>query len=159
LLLISFFVLFLAVYLFAIYMMKVVTRSSVATKELAVRFAFSLIPIAIAYHVAHYYTLLLVQGQSIIPALSDPFNMGWNLLGTALYEVNVGIIGAKSVWHTQVAVIVAGHVAAVYISHLMALNEYRSRRQALVSQLPMLAVMVAYTIAGLWILSQPLVLG
>jgi hypothetical protein len=61
-------------------------------------FAFSLVPIAIAYHIAHYLSFLLVQGQRIIPLLSDPFGFGWNLLGTAGYRINIGIVDAGFGW-------------------------------------------------------------
>ena len=55
-------------------------------------FAFTLVPIAIGYHLAHYLTFLLVQGQYIIPLVSDPFGNGWNLFGTAGYRVDIAAI-------------------------------------------------------------------
>ena len=126
--------------------------------SLAAAYVYSLVPIAIAYQVAHYYTLLLVQGQEIVRHLSDPFGWGWNLVGTAGYEVNPGVVGAAFVWYSQVALIVAGHVVAVYLAHLVALRMFGDRRKALRSQLPMLALMVLYTISSLWILSQPIII-
>jgi hypothetical protein len=125
--------------------------------SLAAAYVYSLVPIAIAYQVAHYYTLLLVQGQEIVRHISDPFGWGWNLFGTAGYEVNPGLVGAAFVWYSQVALIVVGHVVAVYVAHLVALRMFGDRRKALRSQLPMLALMVLYTISSLWILSQPII--
>lgn len=153
------FILFLLIYLLAIWIMKLIVKTSLTTKQLALSFAFSLIPIVLAYNLAHYYTLLLVQGQSIIASISDPFNLGWNLFGTADRAINVGIIGAKAVWESQVAFILIGHIAAVYIAHILALRIFQSQKRAFVSQLPMLMVMVIYTMVGLWILSQPLTIG
>lgn len=125
--------------------------------SLAAVYVYSLVPIAIAYQVAHYYTLLLVQGQEVVHHLSDPFGWGWDLFGTARYEVNPGLVGAAFVWYSQVALIVVGHVLAVYLAHLGALRLFGDRRKALRSQLPMLALMVLYTISSLWILSQPII--
>ncbi len=125
--------------------------------SLAAVYVYSLVPIAIAYQVAHYYTLLLVQGQEVVRHLSDPFGWGWDLVGTAKYEVQPGLVGAAFVWYSQVALIVVGHVLAVYLAHLGALRLFGDRRKALRSQLPMLALMVLYTISSLWILSQPII--
>ncbi|MBA2362857.1 MAG: hypothetical protein H0V86_04945 [Chloroflexia bacterium] len=124
---------------------------------IAAGFIYSLVPIALAYQIAHYYTLLLIQGQSIIPLLSDPFGWGWNLFGTAGYSVNAAVLGAAFVWYSQVALIVAGHVIAVYLAHVLALRLLRNPRRALHSQYPLLALMVLYTVSSLWILSQPII--
>ncbi len=149
---------FLNFYLIAIWLMKLFSRSALSVRNLTLHFAFSLIPIALAYNVAHYYTLLLIQGQSIIPSLSDPLNLGWNLFGTADYQTNVGLLGASFVWHSQVFIIIIGHVLAVFLTHMMALKIF-NRKQAFISQIPMLFLMVLYTVTGLWILSQPLTIG
>jgi hypothetical protein len=60
------------------------------------------------------------------------------------------------VWHTQVWLILFGHIVSVYLAHLEALRVFPTRRQATLSQLPMLLLMVGFTTIGLWILSQPL---
>ncbi len=149
---------FLSLYLAAIFLMKILSRSPVSIKELALQFSFSLLPIALAYNVAHYFTLLLISGQSIIPLLSDPFNLGWNLFASSDYQINVGLLGAGLVWHFEVAAIIIGHIMAVILAHLLALKIF-SRKQAFLSQIPMLILMVLYTVTGLWILSQPLTIG
>jgi len=123
----------------------------------AAAYAFSLVPIAVAYQVAHYYTLLLVQGQLIFGYASDPFGWGWNLFGTVDYQPRYGLVGAGFVWYSQVALIVAGHVVAVYLAHLISLRLLRDPRRALWSQIPMLVLMVLYTVSSLWILAQPIV--
>ena len=60
-------------------------------------------------------------------------------------------------WYTAVVAIVVGHVLAVYVAHVVALREYRDRRRALLSQVPMLVLMVGYTVVSLWIIAQPIV--
>ena len=97
-------------------------------------FAFTLVPIAIGYHLAHYLTFLLVQGQYIIPLLSDPFGWGWNLFGTAGYRVDIAIVGARFSWYAAVLAILIGHIAAVYLAHRQAMRVMNDRVNALRSQ-------------------------
>jgi hypothetical protein len=92
---------------------------------------YTLVPIAIAYQVAHYYTYLLIQGQAIIYHLSDPFGWGSDLFGTAGYEIRVGVVSAAFVWYSQVVLIVAGHVLAVYLAHVVSLRFFGSPQLAL----------------------------
>jgi len=126
-------------------------------RQFAAAYAFSLVPIAIAYQMAHYYTYLLIQGQMIISLISDPLGWGWNLFGTAGFDPRYGIVGASFVWYSQVALIVVGHVIAVYLAHSISLRLLRDPGRAFRSQLPMLVLMVLYTITSLWILAQPIV--
>jgi hypothetical protein len=128
-----------------------------ARRDLAGWFVLTLVPIGIAYHLAHYHSLLLVAGQYAIPLLSDPFGYGWDLFGTTLYLVDFSVVDAASIWYLSVGAIVVGHVVAVYLAHVMALRVYGNARTALQSQIPMLVLMVYYTMSSLWILSQPIV--
>ncbi|MDX1380787.1 MAG: hypothetical protein R3233_06685 [Xanthomonadales bacterium] len=132
-------------------------RGSLGVREVAGLFVLSLVPIALAYHLAHYLSFLLIVGQYMIPLASDPLGHGWNLFGTRLYRVDIGIVGARFVWISSVIAIVAGHIVAVWLGHVMALRAFGTRRAALLSQVPMLLLMVAYTVLSLWILAQPVV--
>ena len=79
------------------------------------------------------------------------------LFNSSLYFVNIGIVNAKFIWYTSVVAIVTGHIIAVYLSHVIAIRTFRSPRAALLSQVPMLVLMVGYTMLSLWILAQPVV--
>src|SRR5215471_4438622 len=147
--------LFFSAYLAVCAVMSAVAGQS-TTWTLARSFALTLVPIAIAYHLAHYLVYLLVQGQYIIPLLSDPFGFGWNLFGTAGYRVNIGIVGARFAWYTAVTAIVVGHVIAVFLAHTRAMGLFETRRAALRSQIPLTALMVAYTFVSLSILAEPI---
>jgi hypothetical protein len=149
--------LFMALYLLVCAFIAAAARVRVPVTKVAEAFVLTLVPIALAYHLAHYLTYLLVQGQSIIPLASDPFGYGWNLFGTADYEVNINVVGARFAWFTAVITIVVGHIIAVYLAHLVALEVFKKHRPALRSQYPMLLLMVAYTVISLWILAQPIV--
>src|SRR5260370_26697004 len=98
--------------------MSAVTERRLAPLVIARSFAFTLVPIAIGYHFAHYFTFLLIQGQYIIPLASDPFGFGWNLFGTAGYRVDIAIVDARFAWLTAVAAILIGHIAAAYLPAL-----------------------------------------
>jgi hypothetical protein len=126
-------------------------------RAVAGAFVLTLVPIAVAYHLAHYFSLLLTAGQFVIPLASDPFGFGWNLFGTADYQVDIGILSPKFFWYAATSAIVIGHVIAVYIAHVVALRRFGSRMAALASQVPMVALMVGYTMVSLWILAQPIV--
>ena len=150
-------IVFLAVFLGFSWLMKRAAGDTRPVAEIAGLFVFSLVPIAIAYHLAHYLSYLMVAGQFIIPLASDPFGFGWDLFGTAGYQVDIGVIGARFVWYTAVIAIVLGHVISVGVAHLVALGAFATPAAALRSQYQMLILMVAYTMVSLWILSQPIV--
>jgi len=149
--------LFLLVYLWFCWLAKRAAGNRRPVTEIAGLFVYSLVPIAIAYHLAHYLSYLLIAGQFIIPLASDPFGLGWDLFGTAGYSVDITVIGAKTVWYTAVIAIVVGHVFAVGVAHFGALRVFDTAKAALRSQYPFLVLMVAYTMVSLWILSQPIV--
>ena len=144
---------FLGLYVGVVKLCAVLGNASFAV--LAGAFAYSLVPIALVYQAAHYFTYLLTEGQLIFALVSDPFGWGWDLLGTAGYEPDISVVDAAFVWYSQVALIVGGHVFAVYLAHAAALHQIPDAGRALRSQYPMVALMVLYTVLGLWILSQP----
>lgn len=151
---------FAAVYWVFCAMMQSVTASrgslGPSAAQLMTAFVFSLVPIALAYHFAHYLGFLLIQGQLIIPLASDPFGNGADFFGTASYVVNITVTNARFIWFFAVMSIVVGHIIAVYLAHLKAVTIYGSGRMALKSQVPMLALMVIYTVVSLWIISRPI---
>lgn len=147
--------LYLGVYLLALLAARVVSRTTVASRTLALDFCYSLMPIAFAYNFTHYYTFLVAQVRVLPWLLTDPFGLGWNLFGLQQDPQNatsqMGVI-----WHVQVIVILIGHVASVIVAHRVATRTFATRGQVLASQLPLLVLMVAYTTLGLWVLTLPL---
>jgi hypothetical protein len=120
-------------------------------------FAASLLPIAVAYHLAHYASYLALAGQLILPIASDPMGLGWDLFGTANHRIDLGAINAEEVWWIAAAALVTGHALSVFVAHAEALRLFPERRQAIRSQLPMMVFMVGLTSLSLWILAQPIV--
>ena len=123
-------------------------------RSLIADFVLPLVPIAAAYLIAHYFTLFLIQGQFIVTLISDPFGRGWDLFGTADFAPNLAIVSPETTWYVQVAALVVGHVAGLAIAHDRAVVVFQGRRTALEAQLPMLALMVLYTLGGMWLLTR-----
>jgi hypothetical protein len=117
--------------------------------KLANSFVHSIVPIAFVYVAAHYFTLLLFEGQRIWPALSDPDGTGFEDWG-----VDYTLLGANATWYWQVGFVVTGHVAALTLAHDRALALYEDAKEAVRSQYWMLAIMVGFTSLALWLLSQ-----
>jgi hypothetical protein len=130
---------------------------SINTLAVARMFVLTLVPIALAYHVAHYFSFLLLGGQYLIPLVSDPIGRGWDLFGTAHYRLNVGLVSPRLQWSVALVAVVVGHVIAVYLAHVTAIRMFGRGRSAIVTQIPMVLLMIGYTMASLWILSQPIV--
>lgn len=120
-------------------------------------FVLTLVPISIAYTVAHYFHYLLVQGQLIVPLLSDPLGRRWDLLGTASFYPDIGLLDARFVWNLALASIVAGHVISIWLAHHVALREFGTRGRAAVACAPLTVLMVIYTVVSLLIVADPLV--
>jgi len=121
-------------------------------RSLPPAFAASVIPIALGYVIAHYFTLFVVEGQRTLILLSDPLNSGANLLGLSDNGVSPGIAAnASIVALIKVTAVVAGHVLGVIAAHDKSVELF-PRRTVLLAQLPLLIVMVVYTVGGLTLL-------
>lgn len=153
------FVLLAAAFMLAVILGQYLAGSRRTLGEVAGLLVWSIVPIALAYHVAHYLTALLVDGQYALAALSDPFVLGWNLFGTADMQIEAGIVaGADSawwLWNLQAGVIIAGHMLAVLVAHGLAWRLHPVPARAALSQLPLTVLMIAYTVFGLWLLATP----
>lgn len=136
--------------------------------ELGRRFGWALIPIGIAYVLAHNMPLLITGIPQIVRALSDPFGQGWNVLGTG--DLWQGFAASpRLVWFLEIGIIVGGHVIGVLAAHRAAvrlvpvrhersaLERAAARRMALRSEYALTGLMSIYTVTTLWLLAQPLV--
>jgi hypothetical protein len=113
------------------------------------RYAPTLVPIAGVYFVAHYLLYLVSYGQLTWKVIVDPFETDW--------VPDIGVwtgYPAGAVWAFQVVVIVLGHIVAVFAAHRVATREHDGRLAAVRAQTPLITLMIAYTVGGLWILGQ-----
>jgi hypothetical protein len=130
-------------------------RDSPPLGSLGRLFAHTLIPIGVAYIVAHYFSLFMFAEQAQFTyLLSDPLGDGSDLFGTASGGIDYGLLGANTIWYVQVAALVTGHVAGLALAHDRAITVYGDLDRASRSQRWMLLVMVAFTCLGLFLLSQ-----
>ncbi|MGH9000257.1 MAG: hypothetical protein ACRDY7_12815, partial [Acidimicrobiia bacterium] len=111
----------------------------------------SLVPIAFAYAVAHYFALLVFEGQTAVVLASDPLGEGSNLFGTADWTVNLTFLTGNQIAYTQAGAIVAGHVAAVVLAHDRTVARVDAASVAR-TQYPLMGAMVIYTVGGLALL-------
>jgi hypothetical protein len=113
----------------------------------AAMYASSLLPIAAGYLIAHYGTLV-IQGVVWIPGLlADPL---------LTVEPQLTWIPSAFVWYLSVGAIVGGHIAAIVLAHRIALRD--AGRRPFLAGLPLVALMVGYTVLSLWIIAQPIVI-
>ena len=119
--------------------------------ELGDLFGPSLVPIMVAYTIAHYFSFLVFEGQNLIRLASDPYGLGWDLFGTAGWRVDYTVLSTGAIAWTQTSAIAVGHMVAVLVAHDRALERFPPEI-AVRSQYPMLAVMIAFTIGGLLLL-------
>jgi hypothetical protein len=121
-----------------------------------------LLPIAIGYLIAHYFTYLLIDGQRILIAISDPFQRGWDLFGTAFHEPTSDFLAPGLVWTVQLAAVVGGHMLGAWGGHVVAAAEAPPELDAAglrLRQLPLAVVMVGLTTLTLWSLGQAIVVS
>ena len=147
---------FLGLYMTFSWATKKLANEVVPVSSIAKAFVISLIPIALAYNLAHYIGLLTIQGQFMIPLLSDPLGLGWDIIGTKNYKIELNIINTKTIWYVSVGAIVIGHIISVYAAHVISLSRPVKRHLALKGQYPMLLLMIIYTASSLWIIAQPI---
>jgi hypothetical protein len=142
----------LLVYRFGVWGMSgsVIERTST---DLGRIFFASLVPIALAYVIAHYFSFVVFQGQGLAALASDPLGNGSDLLGTSGWGIDYGVLSSNSIWYAQVIALVAGHALGLAVAHDKALAVFGQARAAVRSQYWMLVVMICFTNLGLWLLS------
>ncbi|MGB0900667.1 hypothetical protein [Halocynthiibacter sp.] len=120
--------------------------------------ALALLPIAAGYHIAHYLTAFLVNGQYLLIALQEIFHFAHDsdhaepFITTGFFNRPASV---ATIYTVQASAIVIGHILAILLSHSFALRLSGTRAQALKSQLPLIIFMIAYTFLGLWLLASP----
>lgn len=114
-------------------------------------FAPSVVPVALGYVIAHYYSFFTLEGQRAFIQLSDPLGTGANWLATGGLEPYTGMLEPALVANIQVTAIVLGHILGIVVAHERAITLF-PRRTAMTGQLPLLALMVTLTCTGLFLL-------
>lgn len=150
--------------LFAVFAAAVAAGLRLAQTDLRLSVAFAalaptILPIAVAYHFAHYLTAAMVNGQYALAALTDPMATGADWLGLGTFYVTTSFLNTadtvEAIFQAQAGAVVAGHVLSVILSHAISMRLLRDRRRATISQIPLAIFMIGYTFLGLWLLAAP----
>ena len=129
-----------------------VRRSGVGFRRLFVEYAWAVLPVALFYHLAHNAMHLLHEGPEVIPALSDPLGSGADYFGTAGMAISP-ILRTEGTWYVQVALVLTGHLVGVVVAHRISRRIFGDKATAVRSLVPMLVMMVALSVGGLWLMS------
>ena len=133
------------------------TQTLTSSTQMERLFLPTLIPIAAAYLIAHNFSNLLVQGQTLASLLSDPFGRQWDIFGTAKFYPDIGLVDARLTWTIALVAIVGGHVISIWRAHRLALSLGMSRRKTTIAALPLTLLMIVYTGISLMVLAAPMV--
>ncbi len=125
---------------------------AISVKKVFVHYAYSLLPIALFYHLAHNGMHLFMEGQEIVPRMNDPMGKGANVLGLAGMPTLGPILSDTTIWYAQTLLIVTGHIVGIFISHKVSSKLYRDKAQATRSLIPMLMIMIAFSMLSLWLI-------
>jgi len=120
-------------------------------RQLFKNYAYSLLPVALFYHLSHNLMHLMMEGGHIIPMLSDPMGDGSNYFGTRGEHYDHLLTG-HALWYMQVGLILIGHIVGIMVAHRSALRLYPDKRRAVRSLLPMLLLMIIISAGGLWLM-------
>ena len=147
-----------AAYLLAVALGRLINPALPAGRAAGI-LVVSIVPISLAYQFSHYLTVLLVDVQYAILALSDPLGLGWNLLGSERTYVTTSFLNnyhsVVMIWNLQAGAVVAGHLVAVVVAHILSVRLGGAGWRAPLGQVPLAVLMVLYTLFGLWLLSAP----
>ncbi|MBV1926826.1 MAG: hypothetical protein KUG62_06680 [Rhodobacteraceae bacterium] len=149
----------ISAYAMAIWLGLALIKSTVPLSRGFCLFAPSILPIALGYHIAHYFPSFLVDSQYVLSVATDPMGAGADFLQLGTYYVTTGFFNSQDsvrlIWLTQAAAVVGGHILAVMLAHAIALRHFGTTRHAVLSQVPLALFMVLYTLFGLWLLASP----
>ncbi len=144
------------IFVVAAYVAQRSTRvKTVTTGKLFKAFAYSVIPVALFYHLAHNSMHFFMEAQNIIPLLSDPLGRGWDLFGTAGNQY-APMLSLTTIWWIQLVLIVVGHIYSVVVADRVAHHLFQDRRLAMRSLIPLIVTMVVYSGVSVWLISQPM---
>jgi len=155
--LVAVWLLLLSAYLAACRVTSRVLPAAERGRPIAPAFVWALVPLAVGYAVAHNLGYLLGRGQELIPLVSDPLGLGWDLFGTADWTPELRLVSPGFEWYVAVGAVVAGHVVSIWLAHRLMLNLVDRPRRAALASLPLTILMVGYTAVSLWIIAEPLV--
>ncbi|MBZ0268303.1 hypothetical protein K8I85_09105 [bacterium] len=134
---------------------RMLPDANVPAERIFRAFAYSVIPIALFYHLAHNGMHFFMEGQKILPLLSDPFGFGWDLFGTAGKHFRPWLT-LRTIWWLQISLIVIGHIAGVIAADHIARTIFPNRKDVIKGLAPLIVTMIAYSSFSVWLIAQPM---
>ena len=138
-------------YRFACFFAIKVGGSDLKLNHVSNLFGHTMLPIAFAYHVTHYLTLLLFESQTFFYRFNDPIGIGMNILNVQEPTINY-FVEPLVIWGIQVAVTLLGHMLSVVLAHDLAVKLF-GHQQSDKTQYIFLFITVALTLQALFVLS------
>ncbi len=138
-------------YRFACFFAIKVSGSDLELNHVSNLFGHTMLPIAFAYHVTHYLTLLLFESQTFFYRFNDPIGIGMNILNVQEPTINY-FVEPLVIWGIQVAVTLLGHMLSVVLAHDLAVKLF-GHQQSDKTQYIFLFITVALTLQALFVLS------
>jgi hypothetical protein len=130
---------------------KSAVMKNVGVGKIFIQFSYSVLPIALFYHVAHNGMHLFMEGQNVLTFLSDPMGRGWDLFGTAT-KTYPPILGKDTIWVLQVLLVLTGHVFGIIVSQKTALKLFGRGRLSTLVLIPLLVAMICFSFVSLWLM-------
>lgn len=131
-------------------------RPDISVRKLFIKFSYTLLPIALFYHLAHNAVHVFWEWSKVRRLISDPLGWGHDIFGTARAPLTA-LWSPESIWYLQVALVVIGHIYGIYVAHREAVRVYGGdRKAALRVHLVMMLGMIAMSLLSLWLLAQPM---
>ena len=124
----------------------------ITVRDIFVQFSYSVLPIALFYHVAHNGMHLFMEGQNVAILASDPAGQGWDLFGTASAGSFPPILGKDVIWILQVLCVLVGHIFGIIVSQKTATKLFGKGRLATIVLIPLLLAMILFSYVSLWIM-------
>ena len=138
-------------YRFACFFAIRVSGEKLDLNDISLKFGHTMLPIAFAYHVTHYLSLLLFEFQTVLYRLNDPFGFGWNLFNIQEPVVDY-FIEPIVLWIIMVIVTLAGHMLSVVLAHDLSVKLFGHQKSDK-TQYIFLFITVALTLQALFVLS------
>ena len=134
---------------------KLASPTDVTAPEIFKAFSYSLIPIALFYHLAHNCMHFFMEAQHLTPLLSDPFGWGWDLFGTA-GKTYLPLLSLNTIWYLQIICVVIGHLYGVVMADRFARRLFGDTPAAFHSLVPLIFTMILYSSFSVWLIMQPM---
>ena len=142
-------------YLSAYTAKKLMNHDKYSTLKFFKTYAYSVLPLALFYHLAHNSMHFFMEAQHLIPLLSDPFSYGWDLFGTAGKNYSQ-FLSLEVVWWIQMSLVIIGHMFGINAADNIYKKVFSHEKNGFLSFIPLIFVMIIYSAISVFLLASPM---